>query len=169
MEQAVERKDELVQKLKQFDTEHDFWLKSIRHAIGRLVMRVGGNPVSRWMIANVTTRILAFLVVRFRALGIEKGKDALDIAYNWQKLAAFLRIPLEVESASSERVVLVHHECTMGLEPCERANKVCRSTMNMDKALIKRLDGKISVLSTIAGGAGECRYIIEKLGGEKPA
>jgi len=166
MDQTPDRKEELIEKLKNFDSEHDFWLKRIRLMIGRLVMRVGGNPISRWMIANVTTQILAFLIVRFKALGIEKGKDALDIAYNWQKLAAFLRIPLEVESASSERVVLVHHECTMGLEPCERANKVCQSTMNMDKALIRRLGGKISVLHTIAGGAGECRYIIEKADGK---
>ena len=75
MDQTPDRKDELIEKLKNFDSEHDFWLKRIRLMIGRLVMRVGGNPISRWMIANVTTQILAFLIVRFKALGIEKGKD----------------------------------------------------------------------------------------------
>jgi len=162
MEQAVERKQELVAKLKEFDARHDFWLMKTRHAIGRLIMRVGGNPVSRWVMANVTTRILAFLIVRFRALGIEKGGDAPEITFQWQKLAVFLRIPQEIVSAGSDRVEMVHHECTMGLEPCERANKVCRATMNMDKRLVRRLGGKITVLHTISGGAGECRYIIEK-------
>ena len=143
--------------------EHDFWLGRFRHAIGRLVMRVGFSPISRWMMAHVSTQILAWMLVRFRGLGIEKGKDALDIAFQWQKLAVFLRIPQEIVSANADRVEMVHHECTLGLTACDRANKVCQATMNMDKAIIKRLGGKITVLHTISGGAGECRYIIEKI------
>ncbi len=163
MEQSLNRKDELTARLKSFDAEHDFWVKRTRLALGRLILRIGGNPVSRFMIRNFSTRVLAWLVVRFGALGIEKGGDAMDITYNWQKIAMFLKIPCVIEEATPERVIMVHHECTMGFEPGERANKVCSATMNMDKRIMRRLGGKITVLHTIAGGAGECRYIIERL------
>lgn len=162
MEPMVNQKDELIARLKQFESEHNFWVKRTRLALGRLILRIGGNPVSRFIIRNFTTRLLAWLIVRYGALGIEKGGNAMDITYNWQKLAMFLQIPVHIEEATPERVVMVHKECTMGFEPSERANKVCQATMNMDKRIIRRLGGKLTILHTISGGAGECRYIIER-------
>jgi len=162
MEQVDNQREELVARLKQFEAEHNFWVKKTRHALGRLILRIGGNPVSRFIIRNFTTRVLAYLVVRYGALGIEKGGDAMNITYNWQKLAMFLQIPVHIEEADPDRVVMVHKECTMGFEPSERADKVCRATMNMDQRIIRRLGGKITILHTISGGAGECRYIIER-------
>lgn len=163
MDPVENRSEELETRLKQFEGEHNFWLKRTRHALGRLILRIGGNPVSRFIIANFTTRILAWLVVRFGALGMEKGGDAMEITYNWQKLAMFLQIPVHIEEANPDRVMMVHRECTMGFEASPRADKVCRATMNMDHRIIRRLGGKITVLHTISGGAGECRYIIERL------
>lgn len=155
-----DRTQELTRKLARFDADHDQWVRRMRYALGRFLGRMGRNPVSRLIIARVTTRIAAFLIVRFKVLGIEKGKDMVDVAYQWHKLATFMKIPAEVESATADRVVLTHSECTMGFTT--RDAKVCRASMNMDKAIIRRLGGKLTVVETIAEGSPKCRHIIER-------
>lgn len=155
-----DRAEELKRMIEQFDAEHDQWVKRIRLAIGRFLSRIGRNPLGRFIIANFTTRLAAYLIVRFRILGIEKGGDMIDVAYQWHKLGTFLKVPAEVESATPDRVVITHSECTMGFTT--RDAKVCRASMNMDREIIRQLGGKLTVEQTIAAGAPKCRHIIER-------
>jgi uncharacterized membrane protein len=157
----MNREKELEKKLKEFDGSHDEWIGKLRLAVGRFQRLVGSTPVGRFMMANVSTRIAGWLLVRFKVLGMEPGGDAVNIAYNWQKLATFLRIPVEVESADADKVILTHKECTVGFTTKDL--KVCQASMNMDKTIVRRLGGKLTVVETLTQGAPRCRHIIEKV------
>jgi len=156
----MDGKKELEKKLADFDKTHEEWIAKLRVFVGRFQRLVGSTPVGRFIMANVTTRIAGWLLVRFKVLGITPGGDMIDVAYNWQKLAVFLKIPVEVESATPDRVVLLHHECTVGFT--HKDDKVCRASMNMDKAIVKKLGGKLTVVETIASGCSRCKNIIER-------
>ena len=105
----------------------------------------------------------AWAIVRLRLLTVEKpaSGSAVDIAYEWQKLALFFRVPVEVESANDNRVVIIHPECSVGFQPGEE--KVCRASMNMDHEIVRRLGGKLTTTSTISQGADCCRHIVEAI------
>lgn len=155
-----EAKQRLTKALQDFDARHDEFIRKFSHFIGRVQRFTGGNPVGRWVLRNVTTRIAAWAILRFHLLSMEKpaSGSALDIAYEWQKLALFMRVPIEIESASDDQVVIIHNECSVGFGPGE--DKVCRASMNMDHELVRRMGGRLQTTETISSGAPRCRHIL---------
>lgn len=129
--------------------------------IGRRQQRWANNFVGRFFIRRVTTPLLAWAVVRYHLLGIgkEAPTSAPNIVLQWLRLAKFFHAPVEVESAGAGLVVVCHHECTMGFKPGQ--GKLCRSSMNMDVQIVRRLGGKMTVEHTLAEGADHCRHVIE--------
>jgi len=152
---------QLEQALKDFDARHDEYLRRLSLLIGRVQRWVGGNPLGRFVLRRFSTRTAAWAVVRFGLLGIAKPKSgsAVDIAYEWQKLAVFFRVPVEIESASPERVVLIHPICTVGFNPGE--DKICAASMNLDHEIVRRLGGRLTTTETLASGGRRCRHIVE--------
>ncbi len=158
-----DKKEQLEKALREFDARHDEFIRRFSHFVGRVQRRTGGNPVGRWILRNITTRLAAWAIVRFKFLTIEKpvSGSAADIAYEWQKLALFMRVPVEIESADDDRVVLIHAECSVGFSPGEE--KICDASMNMDHEILKRLGAKLTTTETISRGASRCRHILEPI------
>ena len=160
-----DRTDELNRMIAEFDAGHDEWLRRGTLAVGRFQMRHTNNRVGRFLMANVTSRLLARLIVGKGLFGIEDRRrdDLVEIAMEWLKLSIFLRIPTEVAEASDERVVVLRPECTIGLEGPECA-PLCRASMNMDMEIVRRLGGRLVVTETILEGAPRCRHIVTRGG-----
>lgn len=158
-----DQKEELELALRQFDARHDEYLRKLSLLVGRMQRLIGSNAVGRFILRRFSTRTAAWAVVRFKLLGIEKPQSgsAVDIALEWQKLAAFFRVPIVIESASPERVVIIHPICTVGFEPGE--DKICSASMNLDHEIVRRLGGKLTTTETLASGGKHCRHIVEPI------
>jgi len=158
-----DKKERLERDLEEFERRRDDLLRDFSMWVGRLQRRTAGNPVGRWFLRNVTTRLAAWAIVRFRFLTIEKPESGsmVDVAYQWQKLALFMRVPVEIESAEDDRVVLIHNQCSVGFKPGEE--EVCRASMNMDHEILRRMGCKLTTTETISAGGARCRHIIEPL------
>ena len=157
------KKEKLEAALAEFDGRHDEFIRRFSRFVGRVQRTTAGNPVGRWILTNVTTRIVAWAVVKYKLLEMGKPSSgsAVDIALEWQKLALFFRVPVEIESAEDDRVVIIHNECSVGFRPGEE--RICRASMNMDHEIVRRLGGKLTTTETITSGAKRCRHILEPL------
>ncbi|MCL4386087.1 MAG: hypothetical protein M1326_07225 [Cyanobacteria bacterium] len=153
--------EELNKMLENFDNHHTEWLRRFAFFMGRRARKLN-NPVGRWIIKNITTRLFAHLILKYHLLDIRKKKNMslIDIALEWLKPSIFFKIPTIIESATDERVVVLRPECTIGLNEPSCA-KLCRASMNMDMIIIDKLGGKLTVTETILEGAKYCRHIIE--------
>lgn len=156
-------KEDLIQKIEEYDKRHDELLRRMMFFFGDRLKKMN-HPIGRFIVANITTRLLAYLIVKFKLFGVEK-KDNMsleEITLNWLKLSIFLRMPTEVGEVRKERVEILRPECTVGLDD-PKYRRVCRASMNLDLAIVRRLGGKLTVTETILEGAPKCRHIIEKL------
>jgi hypothetical protein len=156
-------KSRLEQSLRDFDARHDEFIRKFSCWVGRVQRFTGGNPVGRWIMTHVTTRIAAWAIVRYHVLSIARPESgsAIDIALEWQKLALFMRVPIEIESADDNRVVIIHPECSVGFHPGE--TKVCTASMNMDHEIVHRLGGRLITTDTLTAGCKHCRHIVERI------
>lgn len=161
-EGKTNKKEELNKKIKEYEDLHNDYLRRAMFFFGRRLKKMN-NPIGRFIVSKITTRLAAYLIVKFKLFGVEKKENMnlSDIALNWLKLSIFLRIPYEIEEATEERIIILRPECTVGLDDPQYA-KICRASMNMDLALTKYLGGKLTVTETIPEGAKKCRHIIEK-------
>lgn len=159
----MDKKEELNNKINEYDRIHSEYLRKAMFFFGRKLKKLN-NPLGRFIVAKITTRLLAYLIVKFKLFGVEKKENAelIDIALNWLKPSIFFRIPYEIEEVSNERIVILRSECTVGLDD-PKYSKICRASMNMDIEIIKKLGGKLTVTETILEGAKSCRHIIEKI------
>lgn len=159
----LDRTEELRRYIEDFDRTHDRWLRKAAFFVGRFQERFSNNPLGRFVLVKITTKLLAYLIVEKELFGVEKGEksDLLEIALNWLKPSIFLRIPTEVAEAGDERVVILRPECTVGFKDHSCA-RLCRASMNMDMEIVRRLGGKLVVTETILEGAPNCRHIITK-------
>lgn len=151
----------LERDLADFEATRGEWMRRIALNIGKLQQRFGNNSVGRFVLKHFTTRVIAWMIVRLRVLGVgaEAPRSARDLVYDWLKLAKFFHAPVEVQSVTATQVVVCHHECTMGFKPGQ--GKLCRASMNMDVQIIRRLGGKMTIEHTLAEGADHCRHVIE--------
>jgi hypothetical protein len=158
----VDKKEELINKIKEYDEKHNEYLRRFMLFLGRR-QKALNNPIGRFIVAKITTKLLAYFIVKFKLFGVEKKENPtlIDIALNWLKPSIFFRIPYEIEEVSEERIVILRPECTVGFDKPEHS-KICRASMNMDIEIIKKLGGKLTVTETILEGAKSCRHIIEK-------
>ena len=149
--------------LADYDRTHDEALRRVMLSFGKRLRKMN-NPVGRFLVANVSTRLMAALIVNLKLFGVEKkdGMTVEEIALNWLKPSVFFRIPGEVGEVTEDRVEYLRPECTVGFSDPEDC-KICRASMNMDMEIIRRLGGKLTVTETILEGAPKCRHIIEKL------
>lgn len=133
------------------------------------MLKIGGrlkkmnNPVGRFVVSKITTRLSASAIVGLKLFGVERKKDMPleEIALNWLKPSLYFNIPTEVGEVTEDRIIILRPECTVGFDEPEHS-KMCRASMNMDMAIIKKLGGKLTVTETILEGAQKCRHIIEK-------
>lgn len=158
----MDKKEELNNKIKEYDEKHNEYLRRFMLFWGKRQKNLN-NPVGRFVVAKITTRLLAYLIVRFKLFSVEKKENPklLDIALDWLKPSIFFRIPYEIEEVSDKRIIILRPECTVGFDKPEY-RKICRASMNMDIEIIKKLGGKLTVTETILEGAKKCRHIIEK-------
>lgn len=156
------QKEELNDKIKEYDTKHNEYLRRFMLFLGRR-QKALNNPIGRLIVAKITTRLLAYLIVRFKLFGVEKKENPalIDIALDWLKPSIFFRIPYEIEEVSEKRIIILRPECTVGFDE-PKHSKICRASMNMDIEIIKKLGGKLTVTETILEGSEKCRHIIEK-------
>jgi len=161
---TIDRKQQLEASLRAFDARHDEYIRRMSVFLGRIQRFTGGNPVGRFVMRKFTTRVAAWLIVRYRLLDIKKpaSGSAYDIAVEWQKLALFMRVPIAIESATDDRVVLIHPECSVGFRVGE--TPVCQASMNMDHEIVRRLGGKLTTTDTLTAGGPHCRHIVERAG-----
>lgn len=159
---AKDKKEELNRKIKEYDARYGEYLRRAMLFLGRRLKKMN-NPIGRFIVAKITTRLLAYLIVKFKLFGVEKkGNPALiDITLDWLKPSIFFRIPYEIEEATEKRIIILRPECTVGFDE-PKYSKICRASMNMDIEIIKKLGGKLTVTETILEGAKKCRHIIEK-------
>lgn len=159
----MDKKDELLQKINEYEKLHDDFLRRFMLFLGRR-QKAMNNPIGRFIVAKITTRLLAKLIIKYKLFGVEKKENPtlVDIALNWLKPSIFFRIPYEIEEATEERVIILRPECTVGFDKPEHS-KICRASMNMDVEIIKYLGGKLNVTERITEGAPKCRHIIEKI------
>lgn len=158
----MDQTEKLETRLKEFEGRLDEVMRGFSRFVGRVQRFTAGNPVGRWVLTNVTTRIAAWAVVRYHLVSIAKPQSgsAVDIAYEWQKLALFMRVPIVIESADDGRVVIIHPECSVGFRPGE--TKVCTASMNMDHEIVRRLGGRLTTTDTLTAGGKHCRHIVER-------
>lgn len=158
----MNKKEELNKKIQEYEDLHNDYLRRAMLFFGRRLKKMN-NPVGRFIVSKITTRLAAYLIVRFKLFGVEKkgNPKLLDIALNWLKPSIFFRIPYEIEEATEERIIILRPECTVGFDE-SKYSKICRASMNMDIEIIKKLGGKLTVTETILEGAKRCRHIIEK-------
>lgn len=151
----------LSRALDSFENTRGDWMRRLSLRIGSLQKKYYNNPLGRFFLKHFTTRIIAWLVVRFGILeiGKKRAKSAPELVYDWLKLAKFFHAPVHVESSSGRQVVVCHNECTMGFKPGQ--GKLCRASMNMDVEIIRRLGGKMTIEYSIAEGADHCRHVID--------
>lgn len=144
------------------DSAHDRWLRRIMFFFGRR-LRAMNNPAGRFIVSKITTRFMAWLIVEKHLFGVDRAecKTVHDIALNWLKLSIFFRIPTVVGEATEDKVVILRPECTVGFSDPKDC-RICRASMNMDLAIVRRLGGKLTVTETILEGAPMCRHILEK-------
>ena len=156
-------KERILRLIEEYDQTHDQWLRRIMFFFGRR-LRSMNNPVGRLIVANITTRLIAYIIVKYKLFGVEKKENMSleEITLNWLKMSIFFRIPTEVGSVTTERVEILRPECTVGFNDA-KLRRICRASMNMDMEIIRRLGGKLTVTGTILEGAPKCRHIIEKL------
>ena len=148
--------------ISEYDARHDEWLRRLMFFSGRRLKKMN-NPFGRFIVARITTRIMAYLIVEKGLFGVDKNKcdTAMDIALNWLKMSIFLRIPTVIGEVTNDKVEILRPECTVGFsEP--KDCKICRASMNMDLEIARRLGGKLTVTETILEGAPMCRHILEK-------
>lgn len=158
----MDKKEELFSRIREYENRHNEFLRRFTLFLGRRLKKMN-NPVGRFVVAKITTKLLAFLIVRYKLFEVEKkdNPSVVEIALNWLKPSIFFRIPYEIEEVSENRVVILRPECTMGLDS-PKYQKLCRASMNMDIEIIKKLGGKLTVTETILEGAKSCKHIIEK-------
>lgn len=157
------KKTEFLNMLSKFDNKHNEFLRRFAYFLGRN-QRKFNNPIGRFILSRITTKIMANLIIKHRLFDVEK-KDNMsleEIALNWLKPSIFFRIPTEIDEVTDERIVVLRPECTIGLKEPE-CSKLCRASMNMDFEIIRQLGGKLTVTETILEGAPKCRHIIEKI------
>lgn len=162
MENAQDKKAGFEKKVAVLDSTHDHWLRQIMFFFGRRLTKMN-NPLGRFIVKHITTKIAAWAIVKFKFLGVERSKkdmSAVDIAYEWLKPSTRFRCPVEVGEVSDERVVIYRPECTVGFCKSEQ-QPICRASMNMDMEIVRRLGGKLTVTETILEGARRCKHIIE--------
>lgn len=160
---AQDRKKRLEKLVQGFDKQHDQWLRRIMFFFGRRLNKMN-NPIGRFFVKNITTRLAAWAIITFRLFGVRKKKkemSAIDIAYEWLKPSIFFRCPMEIGEVNEKCVVIYRPECTVGF--CKKEQrKICRASMNMDMEIVRRLGGKLTVTETILEGASRCKHIIKK-------
>lgn len=157
-----DKKEELIKKIKEYEKNYDEQMRKIAFFLGRMQQRFN-NPVGRFILAKITTKLIAYLIVKFKLFGIERKENStlIGIALNWLKPSLFLKIPYEIDEVTSDKIVILRPECTVGFKD-PKLSKLCRASMNMDMEIIRRLGGKLTVTETILEGAKYCRHIIEK-------
>ncbi len=157
-----DKKEELNKLISEFDSQHDMWLRKFAFYLGRRQAKLN-NVIGRWIVKNITTKLLAHLILKFNLLGIERKENMslIEIVYNWLKISIFFRMPTIIESVSEDKVVVLRPECTVGFND-PKFSKLCRASMNMDRIIIEKLGGKLTVTETILEGAKYCKHIIEK-------
>lgn len=159
MEKPAERMKRL---LDEYDGGHDERLRKVMFFFGNRLKKMN-NPVGRFVVSSITTRLMAYLIVKYKLFGVEKEDDMTleEIALNWLKPSLFFRIPGEVGEVTEDRIEYLRPECTVGFDD-PKFCKICRASMNMDREIIRRLGGRLTVTETILEGAPRCRHIIEK-------
>ncbi|MEW5946195.1 MAG: hypothetical protein AB1742_08360 [bacterium] len=145
-----------------YDAEHDRILRRAMFFFGRR-LRTMNNPLGRFIVSKVTTRLLASAIVKWKLFGVEKrdGMSLEEITLNWLKPSIFFRIPTEIGAVSDDRIEVLRPECTVGFDEPALC-LICRASMNMDMEIVRRLGGKLTVTETILEGAPKCRHVIEK-------
>ena len=156
-------RDRFVKMMDDFDQTHDQWLRRIMFFFGRRLKKMN-NPIGRFIVSKFTTQFSAYMIVEKHLFGVDKtqNKTVYDIALNWLKLSIFFRIPTVVGEVTDNTVEILRPECTVGFNN-PKDYKICRASMNMDLAIVRRLGGKLTVTGTILEGAPMCRHIIEKV------
>jgi hypothetical protein len=155
-------RDKFVKMMDDFDATHNQWLRKIIFFFGRRLKKMN-NPIGRFIVSKITTQFSAYMIVEKQLFGVDKSQNETvhDIALNWLKLSIFFRIPTIVGEVTENSVEILRPECTVGFkEPTDC--KICRASMNMDLAIVRRLGGKLTVTGTILEGAPMCRHIIVK-------
>jgi len=155
-------RDSLTRKIGEYNRTRDDQLRRMMFFFGRRLKKMN-NPVGRFIVAGITTRFMGFLIVERKLFGVEKarGMSLEDIALNWLKMSLFFNIPTEIGEVTEDRVEVFRPECTVGFDDPALC-KICRASMNMDREIIRRLGGKLTVTETILEGAPKCRHIIER-------
>ena len=155
-------KERLNQLIDDYDNDHNVWLRETMYYFGNRLKRMN-NPIGRFIVSNITTRIMAYLFVEHGLFGVEKKEDMTleEIAMNWLKPSIFFRVPTEIGEVTDEKIEVLRPECTVGFND-EKYCQLCRASMNMDLEIVRQLGGKLTVTETILEGASMCRHIIEK-------
>jgi len=157
----MDRTYELRQEVSRLNEEHDMLLRRFQIWLGRLFSWFCRFRVCRWFVERVFSRFAAWAILKFHICGVERRKDqdAVSIALNYLRIPTFLRMPVEVESATSERVELVWKECAIGLTDPSSIH-TCRTACTIDIETVKRLGGHLEVTENILMGDEQCRFVI---------
>jgi len=155
-------KERLAARMKEYESGRDAMMRRAMLFMGGRLKKMN-NPVGRFFIAHVSTRLLAWAIVRFGLFGVEKKENMSleEMALNWMKLSLFFNIPTELGEVTEDRVIVLRPECTVGFEGPQHCG-LCRASMNMDRRIMRKLGGKLTVTETILEGAPMCRHVLEK-------
>jgi hypothetical protein len=155
-------KERFERMIKEYEQSRKLLPEKYRFFFGER-LKAMDNPVGRKIVADVSTKAMASLIVNFKLFGVEKrpGMSIEEIALNWLKPSIVFRIPAEVGEVSEDSVEIFRPECTVGFKD-PKLCKICRASMNMDMEIVRLLGGKLTVTETILEGAQRCRHIIVK-------
>lgn len=158
----MDPRESLISKVGEYTGERDDMLRRTMFFFGNR-LKAMDNPAGRFLVSNISTRFMGYMIVRGKLFGVEKKPDMTleEIALAWLKPSLFFNIPTEIGEVTEDRIEILRPECTVGFDnPAQR--RICRASMNMDMEIIRRLGGRLTVTETILEGAQKCRHILEK-------
>ncbi len=163
---AKDRTEELQKKLDGLEELYiQLWREFNHQKFGKMLQKLANRNFTRRLLEGPLAKIISYFIAERGLLGTERGKkdDLIEIAYNWQKVPRFMRMPIELLEASDERVVFIARECVVGFDDPDRHLQACRSSLCIDKETVKRWGGRLEVTDNILEGCEVCRFEITKI------
>jgi len=158
---AADRTGELRERVAAIDGTRDEWFRGGWVRFGSIGRRVCRFRAVRWFIAGPLSALVSWVMVRYGLFGVEAGRepDALDIATNWLRMPTLMHMHYRIIFADESRVVTEWDTCPIGYENPD-CLETCETVMNIDRAIIGRLGGRLEVAENLLEGAPACRLII---------
>ncbi len=163
---ARDRTEELRERLDRLDDLYEqLWREFNHQKFGKMLRKMASRTSTKWFLEKPLAKLIGYFIAERGLLGTEKGKknDLIDIAYNWQKVPRFMRMPIELLEASDEKVVFIARECVVGFDNPDRDLQACRSSLCIDIETVRRWGGKLEVTDNILEGCEVCKFEITKL------